>query len=160
MRGEYLNHDCEHYGFRAISDESIATTEWQKLQEEMERELTKEEEDEGQEFGHAYTTIETDKQYIYVVWLNELSRIYAGNEIMGVFDNEEEAKKDFHDCWEHQTERWGFDDEDIEEPKEEPKIDFSKCNYIGIWRCNDGVCDQTIGIIKLEIDKPEITVIV
>lgn len=49
------------------------------------------------ECSFGWEKINTASQFIYVVWLNELSRIYAGMEIMSVVDNLNQARQDFHD---------------------------------------------------------------
>src|SRR5574344_813465 len=156
MNGVELNHDGEVFKFLVTSDADKA----KKIQKELEAQMNREDEDEV-EYGNDtfWQDVDPNAEYVYVIWLNELSNIYAGNEIMGVFDNEEDAKRGFHELWEHQTERWGFDDcgNDLDYVvTKEPVIDFSKNNSIAIWRADESnYCGQVTGICKVRIDAEE-----
>lgn len=154
MNGINLNHSNERYRFKATSDTDEAEVLILGLENQKQPIIYREDEDENDaEYGNAWTKITTSCPYVYVIWLNELSRIYAGNEIMGVFDNFEVAKKNFHEQWAHQTERWDFNDEEAEGETTEPEIEDNENEaYSLFWRCNGGDCEQTIGIAKIKVD--------
>lgn len=80
MNGVNINHDEETYRFLALTDQEKA-----KLSiEELNRQENSA--NEYEEYGNGNDTINVSNKtkYIYVIWLNELSRKYAGNEIMDI----------------------------------------------------------------------------
>lgn len=153
MNGINLNHDGERFRFKATTDkdEADAIIAGLRYQNEKPQEILEE------EYGNGWVNLMASGDFVYVVWLNELSRIYAGNEIMAVADNEDDIKREFHDQWVHQNERWGFSDysEDYQEEvggdREEPKIDFSKSDGFSCFRHAED-CEQILGVIKLKVN--------
>lgn len=145
IRGSNLNHDGEEYEFYATTNGNSA----HKLIKESKTRIHNTSDIEN---GDDWNSIITDKDYVFIIWLNECSRIYAGNEIMTIVDDEHLAKVSFHNIWKHQSERWDFDTEWNCGVQKEPIIDFSNSKIHAFWRNNGGDCEQTIGIAKLNVN--------
>lgn len=139
MQAVNVNVDGEYYRFFATEDIELG--------EKLAHSLEKEDEERG-ESGNVAVLIEVPNNAddVYLVWLNELSRKYSGNEIALVGSYDVTAIAEFEKQWEHQEDRWGFEYTEI------PKVDFT---YGGVayWRNNGGDCEQTLGIVKIPIGK-------
>lgn len=146
MQGRNLNHENKKFNVKVSTHEDVA----KKLIDEL-KFSTQEQDITEEERGDDYATLTTDKSYVYIIWLSEMSRIYAGNEIMYTSDDEVDAKYIFHAIWAHQTERWNFDSEITEGDTEEPTLDFQESGLYMFWRNNCDDCQQVIGIAKLDI---------
>lgn len=144
IRGSNLNHDGEEYELLSTTDDTSAHKLIQESKIRNDNNVI--------ENGDDWKTILTDKDYVFIIWLNECSRIYSGNEIMAIVDNEELARTGFHGIRVHQSERWDFDTDLNCGVREEPIIDFAKSKIQSFWRNNGGDCEQTIGIAKLKIN--------
>lgn len=144
LHGSDLNHDNEDYELYSTSDIDKAHS----IIDNVEK-ICKESES---ECSFDWKCINTTSRYVYVIWLNELSRIYAGMDILSVVDNLREAKQDFHDIWQHQTYRWNFNTIYTEGQLEEPTIGFDNSNIKIYWRNNCDDCEQTLGIARLIIN--------
>lgn len=142
MNGVNINHDEETYKFLALTDQEKANL----IIEELDRQENSA--NEYEEYGNGNDTINVSNKtkYIYVIWLNELSRKYAGNEILDIAIKEKESINHFLNIWEHQTKRWNFD------PSTKPNINLNEKNYFVSSRTNDTDCEQTIGICKIKIN--------
>ena len=150
MNGISLNHDNERFRFYATTDSDSAKV----IELGLDKQMESMNNDDGEEYGNGNVELDTDKKFVYIVWLNELSRIYAGNEMMCVTDSEKVAVEHFHFQWTHQEERWGFNSENQEDvggDSEEPLIDFTESDSFATYRHADD-CEQILGIVKIKVD--------
>lgn len=151
MKGVNINHDGETYNFKATKNVLEAV----KIKEHLD-ELDKisgvGDDESGVEYGNGWMVLKDclNSKFVYAVWLNELSRIYAGNELMGIFTDIKDAKEYFIKQWNHQTERWGFKEISTKEIERDLK---SYNDYLFYYRNNENDCQQTQGICKIEVGK-------
>lgn len=147
MKGVNVNHDGETFYFKATTD-PVEAEKTRKELEELNKISGVNDDETGIEYGNDWGVFKdcyTDTQFVYAVWLNELSRKYAGNELVGLFTSLHDALDRFYVEWRYQTERWNFKDKI-------PTVNLGRNSFYQ-YRNNENDCDQTQGICRIEVNK-------